>query len=323
MIKRNMPDGWKPPYPAWSAKAKRDVVILHLGVQSREADFSGFVEPHPISAAHLDEATFKNASGDNSRLTIAYFSNTDELDCYLDSDGFKAWWTDAIQRPHIGVWHEAYVIPPDRFETLYSFATQSQVGILSLAPSTGPIAEHGYDGAMRDRLGIAGNDPLDTDLGSIPGRETDVVRGLVRVAPPANLAVIRSGQDWSQCGEEERECYLTTVAPLLARAMHDLRDRPVETGAISCNLMREHHRSGAPLDRTFGLAQFRSLAELEKWAKSHPKHVAVLQSFFGFLDQFGPESGLRLYHEVFVTPTAAKPFEYVNCRKSTGILSIV
>ncbi len=318
----NMPDEWIPPYRAWSARTKANIGILHLGVQGAAVQEGAFTGLPPLPARHIDRAAFTNAAGVENRLLIAYFASSESLDGYLEAAPFQRWWRSCEERTGLGFWQERYVIPPDRLETLYSFETGAEIGIRSFTPVEAPIAAHAYDGAARDRLAISRSQALSPSFAPLSSVDPGIVPGRVVVTPPENLAVIRSGQDWSQCKDAERATYLDTVHPELADAMTYLRDNPAETGAVSCNLMQELDPDGRPLDRTFGLAQFRSLEDLERWSASHPTHVSILTAFFDLLERFGPEPQLRLYHEIFVLPPTVAVFEYINCRRNTGLLSL-
>jgi aldoxime dehydratase len=79
-------------------------------------------------------------------------------------------------------------------------------------------------------------------------------------------------------------------------------------------------QDGRPVERTFGMGWWRSLADLERWAESHPTHVAIFGVAMRYLSTLGPTARLRLYHEVSVVPDGEAFFEYVDCRPGTGLL---
>ena len=62
--------------------------------------------------------------------------------------------------------------------------------------------------------------------------------------------------------------------------------------------------TGQPLQKSFGLSAWRSLADMERWAESHPTHVKIFGAAMKYLSTLGPSAKLRLYHEVTV---AARP----------------
>ena len=80
---------------------------------------------------------------------------------------------------------------------------------------------------------------------------------------------------------------------------------------------------GAPVDRSFGMSWWRSLDALERWAESHPTHVAIFGAAMKYLSTSGPAARLRLYHEVSVVTADEQYFEYVDCRPGTGLLTLL
>ena len=78
---------------------------------------------------------------------------------------------------------------------------------------------------------------------------------------------------------------------------------------------------GEPVDRTFGLSWWRSLAALEGWAKEHPTHLAIFGAAMRYLSTLGPAARLRLYHEVSVATADEQYFEYVDCADGSGVFS--
>jgi aldoxime dehydratase len=77
-----------------------------------------------------------------------------------------------------------------------------------------------------------------------------------------------------------------------------------------------------PVDRSYGLSWWRSLDALERWAESHPTHVAIFGAAMKYLMTMGPAAKLRLYHEVSVAGAEEQYFEYVDCVEGTGLLGL-
>ena len=48
------------------------------------------------------------------------------------------------------------------------------------------------------------------------------------------------------------------------------------------------------------MSWWKSLAALERWAESHPTHVAIFGAAMKYLSTLGPAAKLKLYHEVTV-----------------------
>jgi aldoxime dehydratase len=183
------------------------------------------------------------------------------------------------------------------------------------------VREHAYFGSMRHRIEAASVDPLAGSRQRLPSPVRREAKGaFVRVAPPSNLAVIRSGQDWSRCAGEELQTYLDDVHPRLIEGMNFLRDHPEETGCCACRFMEERDEEGRTRSGSAGFAMFLSLQHLEAWSKSHPTHLAIFNSFHRMIQRHRNARGLRLWHEVCVLEADNRDFIYVNCHADTGLL---
>ena len=145
--------------------------------------------------------------------------------------------------------------------------------------------------------------------------------GRVRIRPASGICLIRSGQDWTDTDGDERRMYLDDVEPVLRAGMDFLRD---EGAAIGCyaNRYLTVVEDGQPVDRTFGMSWWRSLAALERWAESHPTHVAIFGAAMRYLSTLGPAARLRLYHEVSVASADEQSFTYVDCVPGTGLFTV-
>jgi aldoxime dehydratase len=202
-----------------------------------------------------------------------------------------------------------------RFETLFS--NDRLEGIARLAGTlSGEVAEHAYWGGARDRLPLAQTDPLAP--GDPPGPDGDGTRQLVRGQD--NLCLIRSGQDWSDTDGGERRMYLDDVEPVLRAGMDFLRDEGRAVGCYANRYLRVIDDRGDPVDKSFGMSWWRSLADLDRWAKDHPTHKAIFGQAMKYLSTMGPAARLRLYHEVTVAAAEDQLFEYLGCHPGTGLL---
>lgn len=186
---------------------------------------------------------------------------------------------------------------------------------------------------MRDRMPIAQTDELYGEKGLLlsakkttppppPPQIDDPLHHRVRVSGKKNLAMIRSGQDWSNTNPYEREKYLTEMHPVLITGMNFLRDRGEEVGCIDCRFMDVVPlKDGSKSDKTFGLAYFDELASLEGWSRSHVTHLNIFGQFMKYAGELGGNVGLRLFHEVMVLEPGQQFFEYVGCHDGTGMLA--
>lgn len=328
---RHMPPDWKPPALAWAADFSGQatpVVMGYFGTQLETRDY-GRSLPRMLdffyrsdAPYNLEHGRFIDRTGNYNLISSAYWTDPATYDRWKDQSGFEAWWNDpARSSDHQGHFREILTVPPNRFETIFSRDTL--VGVAKTGcPVVGPIREHNYWGSMRDRIQAS----ADEDLLSLHGehlprpRSAMTVGRRLRVIVPENLAVIRSGQDWTECAESELAEYDASVRPALVEGMSFLRDHPSETGCCDLRFAEETTRTGAPSKKTFGLGYFLTLGHLEKWAATHPTHLTIFSKFLTMAREYGSSLRLKLWHEVSVLPATGQVFEYVNCHPETGLL---
>jgi len=323
---------WQPPYPAHSARFGSDVrtpVIAYFGCQSqRDAALS---EPVAAIEAFLargtrpdycDRAFFTDRQGYLNELLVGHWLDETRYDAWLSDSGYQGWLDHQDRlRGDVGVWQETFCVPLDRLETI---AGKPDYGLARAAINKGTeVREHAYFGSMRHRIPIASTDPLHGAAVDPSSGQPRATRGsMVRVTPPENLAVIRSGQDWTRCIGEELATYLSDVHPKLIEGMNYLRDHPEQTGCCACRFAVERDAGGGEATRSFGFAMFVSLRHLETWSKSHPTHLAIFNSFHRMIQKHKDARGLRLWHEVLVLGQPNRDFVYVNCHERTGLLPL-
>jgi len=315
---RRMPEAYAPPYPSYVARptpAVRQVVMAYFGLQHDG--------PAPPLTA-LDEAFaaadgpghHDRAVGDGESVSIAYWDDPAMFDRWFSAHR-QGWLGDGV-RDGRGRWAEILRPRVEEHETLFSSLGRRE-GVAALASEmSGEVAEHAYWGGVRDRIPLSQTDPL---RGSGTPRIEPVGQGRVRLRPSEGLCLIRSGQDWTETDGAERAMYLEEVEPVLRAGMDFLR---TEGAAIGCHSNRYLTivEDGRSVDRTFGLSWWRSLAALERWAESHPTHVAIFGAAMRYLSTTGPAARLRLYHEVSVVAADELYAEYVDCRPGTGLTSV-
>jgi len=175
---------------------------------------------------------------------------------------------------------------------------------------------------MRDRILASSESDLRSAYGDHLPRlgATSTLDHRLRVTIPENLAVIRSGQDWTNCAASELAQFTESVQPALVEGMNFLRDHPGETGCCDLRFAEETDGNGLTLRKTFGLGYFLTLGHLEKWASTHPTHLAIFANFLTMVREHGKDLKLKLWHEVSVLPSTDQVFEYVNCHPETGLL---
>lgn len=69
------------------------------------------------------------------------------------------------------------------------------------------------------------------------------------------------------------------------------------------------------------MSWWRSLDALERWAESHPTHVAIFGSAMKYMMAQGTSAKLTLYHEVSVVSPEEQYFEYLDRHPGTGLLA--
>lgn len=327
-IAKNLPADWTPPVDAWESKLPSDLdaVICYIGSQGNDDDGAEFRKrlagtvPTSKKNCHVEYARFADRSGSLNTVAITYWRNPADFRRWRDGSLEDDLISSALAHGKTGLWVENFPIAHRDIETLFSSDDQTP-GIAIFGDDEVALTElHGYYGSMRDRL-ISSNDsnhesPIASLKKDASGKKASET---LKIAAPRNLCAIRSGQDWSQCSGQQRDFYLNEIAPVLRAGMDHLKNNPEETGCIDCRFMSETDAAGAMLDRTFGYAIFRDIADLEAWAKSHPTHLAIFDKFMEYAVAFDNKIDLRLWHEVLVLPQP-ETFTYVNCSPETGLL---
>ncbi len=100
--------------------------------------------------------------------------------------------------------------------------------------------------------------------------------------------------------------------------MDFLRDHGADVGCYSNRYVQHVDTDGLPVEKSFGVSHWRSLAHLERWAETHPTHLLIFGTFLKHVPQL---QNLRLYHEVSVFDAGAQRYEYVNCHAGTGLMA--
>jgi len=338
MPKKNMPEGWEPPYPAWSADLSSDytdVVIVYYGIQYKSGEensataacfFEKFSQSLKAGDApqNVERGTVTDGQGYQNHILVCYWADKADFEKWQKDSPFARWLNDENRtQGNVGFWIERHLIFLNKFET--NFSSTNPVGAATLAKKDmgEPIREHAYWGAMRDRMPSSPADDFKASETAFNGPEDDTKGRRIQLRTPDNLCIIRSGQNWTFCKDEERRAYLNHVHPALIEGMDYLRDNPEESGCLSCRLVTETDQNNDKVNRSFGLAYFKSMAHLEDWSKNHPTHLKIFQNFHALVTQFNFEIELRLWHEVAVLDKDNSDFIYINCHNKTGILSFI
>lgn len=330
-LQRRVADDYQPPFPMYVARAGTSltqVVMGYFGVQyrgeaARSAALKGLrklVEQFglPDGPNEHDTTHHLDAEGFGNFIAVGYWVDTAAFERWVGSAAIKEWWNDEARLDDGIGWFREIVAPrAEQFETLYAFQDRFPgVGAVMDRGVSGEIEEHGYWGSMRDRIPQSQTDRmqarghLQVASGNGSGQRV-VVRG------HDNIALIRSGQDWTETEGGERKLYLNEIEPTLRAGMDFLRDHGKEIGCYSNRYVQYVDLDGSLLEKSYNIGHWRSLDQVERWAESHPTHLRIFTTFFKVATQL---SKLRLYHEVSVFDGAHQHYEYINCHQRTGLM---
>lgn len=324
---RRAADDYAPPYPATVARYQPDVkqvVMAYFGVQYRGASVPNGADKALKSIAtefgsdggpgHWDRALYVDEASFTNIISVGYWDVPTEFDAWFSRYG-ASWATDAFAESAVGTFSEILRPSIERFETLFS--SNDPEGVACLADGfSDAVQEHAYWGAARDRIPMSQMHDM-----SPVGAPRVVASGLhQRVIPHENICLIRSGQDWSATQADERRMYFEDVEPVLRAGMDFLRDDGLPIGCFANRYMTVVDGSGRTTEKTFGMSWWKSLAALERWAESHPTHLAIFGAAMKCLGTMGPAAKLKLYHEVTVAAADEQYFEYYDCHPKTGML---
>ncbi|KAH8806137.1 heme-containing dehydratase protein [Xylogone sp. PMI_703] len=239
--------------------------------------------------------------------------------------------------PTIGLWREAFTVPEERFETVYS-GPDYQPGLASL-PGASQVPHNftGYWGAARDRLPASARELFRKEKEPQHPDTEKPTKGKIFCGNNDDVMVhIRSGQFWERCNLEEREAYEANLEPVLRQGMKYVELNAFESGDYGLRFMRNLTTNrllqaeqtepilGRQRRETSVAGFYRSLGDLERWASSHQTHHKIFHGVHKHALQFGQGNfKFRSWHEVCILHPGEASFEYVNCEPRTGLLPFV
>ena len=319
-----VPEDYLPPYPSFVARhaaSVERVVMAYFGVQAQGEAAACEAALRDLGTAfaaasgpgHWDRARYTDEAGHATVICAAYWDDPVRFEAWFAACGRD--WT-RVPRVGVGTFTELLRPAVERYETLFSAPDRAE-GIATLGDGmSDTVVEHAYWGGARDRIPASQTDPM------APRGELEIERDGPRVVVRGqeNLCLIRSGQDWSDTAAEERHMFLHDVEPVLRAGMDFLRDGGLPIGCVANRYVVVESADGRPTEKSYGLSWWKSLAALERWAESHPTHLAIFGAAMQYLSRLGPAARLRLYHEVTVARAEEQLFEYLNCHDRTGLL---
>jgi aldoxime dehydratase len=272
---------------------------------------------------HRDLAHYVDPQTYDTSIAIGYWTSAERFERWRSSSRIAGWWDDPQRlQEGVGYFRELLLPVAERFETLFSAPDKLEgVGVAMGQRSAQDVQEHGYWGSMRERFALA-----QTDAMSATGQLEIASGGLgfgqrLRLTGHENIAVIRSGQDWSATTGRERQLYVEEMEPVLRLGMDFLRDHGNDVGCYSNRYMQHVDDAGRAIEKSFGYSYWRSLSAMERWSEAHPTHVAIFGNFMRIVQELNFQLQLRLYHEVSVLQPDQQQYEYVNCHPRTGLLN--
>lgn len=345
---RRIEDDYAPPYPGFTARARQEVkqvVMGYFGVQSSGKDMQGKACAALLKIArtfkaadgpeHHDLAHYVDEAGYDNMIAIAYWTSPESFAKWRAGPDVDEWWSSA-DRLTDGIGYFREIVSPrvEGYETLFSAPDQLEgIGVAMGGRSKEDVQEHGYWGSMRDRFPLSQTDPmkpsgeLKAESPSLGKRVIAALAGTpslgkrVKVKGHENVALIRSGQDWTETTGKERDLYLKDMEPVFRTGMDFLRDQGKKIGCYTNRYMQHLDASGKPIEKSFGLSYWHSLADMERWAEAHPTHVDIFGTFMRIVQELNFQLQLRLYHEVSVLKPEEQEYEYINCHPKTGLMN--
>jgi aldoxime dehydratase len=331
MPQRSKPDDFTPPYLAYQAYPSATVqlfVMAMVGVQTaprangadRVMAFLALcareAEGRP---AHVELAWHIDTMGYRNDVLMPYWTTREGMDAFWNRADVEIW----MQAEHVtgvGWWRECLTAPTTSLDGSYSLpnvrygvSRYSRIEVQQF---------HGYMGSMRDRI----PDYLDGTADAPPSRismrddATSFGRRLRIKQPPANLCFIRGAFAWNEASPEEQAIYLRDMMPVYREGADYLRDNPIDANCISMRMVDEIHLGYDNGIQSEILGWFLSLADLEKWTREHPRHLAIMQTIAGYMQAHNFKPKINLGHEVIVIPAGQCLLEYANCHPKTGFL---
>lgn len=211
----------------------------------------------------VEPLRYVDAQGAQCEVYLAYWTDRARYARWYHSSAFRSWWRALPVHGPVGCWRE--IIDGGRDNYQYG-AGVAEAGGMSALGELVPCDKFGYWGGYRDRVPASVHDDFAPALSEMPvrvGRETLGRR--LRVETPDNLRFIREGQAWDKAEAEERRVWQHRMAPVVARWVSTLRDKPAETGCFSLRFCQElDYGTQTVLEKQSQIAFLLSLAHIER-----------------------------------------------------------
>ncbi|KAI1021658.1 hypothetical protein LB503_013268 [Fusarium chuoi] len=335
------PQGHKLPIPRWHLALPDDVTHVctaYIGVQvhsdTQDADIARNKATGAIQAwvnsdagpeAYEAFAVIDGCDVQESTIWVLYWSDKTKYEKGLDDLSLNSIYARLPEtgRDSVGIWREAFITGVSRLETNYS-GLDYLPGLAKLPGASFPEHElSAYWGAARDRIPSSAFDLFLPSKSNPPVTIPLGVGQYLIGTNDENVAHIRSGQFWENCGQQEADSYNKRLEPTLHSGLRYLWDNSPETGALGLRYLRNQDPSleePRPRKESCGAGFFTNLEALEVWAKSHKSHLAIYRGALTHYKTFGDDRKFRTWHEVSVLRAGDARFEYLNCVPKTGVI---
>lgn len=335
------PEGHKLPIPRWHLALPDDVTHVctaYIGVQShsdtQDADIArnkateiiqAWVSSDTGSEAYETFAVIDGCDVQESTIWVCYWSDKTKYEKGLNDLSLNSIYAQLPETgcASVGIWREAFITEFPRLETNYS-GLDYLPGLAKLPGASFP--EHtlsAYWGAARDRIPSSAYDLFPPSNPTPPVTIPPGVGQYLIGTNVENLAHIRSGQFWENCGQQEADSYDKKLEPTLHSGLQYLWDNSPDTGALGLRYLRNQDPSVEETrsrKESCGAGFFTNLEALETWAKSHKSHLAIYRGALAHYKTFGDARKFRTWHEVSVMRAGDARFEYLNCVPETGVI---
>lgn len=304
------------------------LVFGMYGVQSPDAavrerfiqDLSRF-GALPGGPGRIERCRFRDGAGVECDMLITYALDIAPHEKWWQQDPIQQWWRALFDTgdSETGYWREVMYTDKDRFN--YAAGTEDRVASAAVLPLA-PSKTFGYWGAYRDRIPSSDRDEFLSPLTQAPQRRTHETRGrILTVNTPDNLCVIREGQAWEKCGEEEKAVWDNQMAAVIDEWVDFLDSDPQATGCMSIRSVREQEvSSGVAQSRQCQIAFLLSLGHIEEAARTQVAHLAVHGAFVKMYKEPSFTPLMHVWVEVHILKSGDLQTEYLNCHPDTGLL---
>lgn len=336
------PQNHRAPVPRWHLSLPAGVTHVctaYIGVQKHSdtpeaedardksiAIIQSWIQGDTDPLAHETFTVIDGCDTQETTIWVCYWNDKTAYEKSLDRLSLKSIYSRLPNpgRASVGIWREAFVTEYPRLETNYS-GLEYLPGLAKLPGATFP--EHtlsAYWGAARDRIPNSAYDLFPPSSDHTPPTTAPKGLGQYLIGTNAeNVAHIRSGQFWENCGQEEADSYNTKLEPTLRSGLEYLWENSPDTGALGLRYLQNQDPSSSesvPRKESCGAGFFTNLEALETWAKSHKSHLAIYRGALTHYKTFGEDRKFRTWHEVSVLKEGDARFEYMNCVPKTGVI---